>query len=110
MKIDGTCHCGDITYEAELDPARVGICHCTDCQTISASAFRTIAMVDGATFKILTGTPREYVKTGDSGNRRVQAFCTNCGAGLDATNADGARAAYNVRVGTIRQRAQLTPR
>lgn len=110
MKIDGACHCGDITYEAELDPNRVGICHCTDCQTLSASAFRTIAAVEGPSFKILTGTPREYVKTGDSGNRRVQAFCPNCGTGLYATNADGARPTYNVRVGTVRQRAQLAPR
>jgi hypothetical protein len=27
MKIYGGCHCGLITYEAEIDPATVGICH-----------------------------------------------------------------------------------
>jgi len=27
MKIDGGCHCGYITYEAEADPEKVGICH-----------------------------------------------------------------------------------
>ena len=32
MKIDGGCHCGYITYEAEADPANAMICHCTDCQ------------------------------------------------------------------------------
>ena len=41
MKIDGGYHCGYITYEAEADPEKVGICHCTDCQTLSGSAFRT---------------------------------------------------------------------
>ena len=25
MKIDGGCHCGDITYEAEIDPEKVGV-------------------------------------------------------------------------------------
>ena len=35
MKIDGGCHCGHITYEAEVDPAEVIICHCTDCQKLS---------------------------------------------------------------------------
>ena len=35
MKIDGGCHCGYITYEAEADPANAMICHCTDCQTLS---------------------------------------------------------------------------
>jgi hypothetical protein len=33
MKIDGSCHCGCITYEAEIDPTKVMICHWTDCQT-----------------------------------------------------------------------------
>jgi hypothetical protein len=32
MKIDGACHCGYITYVAEIDPDNVGLCHCTDCQ------------------------------------------------------------------------------
>ena len=32
MKIDGGCHCGAITYEAEVDPEKTSICHCTDCQ------------------------------------------------------------------------------
>ena len=40
MKIDGGCHCGNIAYRAEVDPGMVGICHCTDCQTLTGSAFR----------------------------------------------------------------------
>ena len=40
MKIDGGCHCGYITYTAEIDPETSGLCHCTDCQTLSGSAFR----------------------------------------------------------------------
>ena len=41
MKIDGGCHCGDITFEAEADPANTSICHCTDCQQLTGTAFRT---------------------------------------------------------------------
>jgi hypothetical protein len=29
MKIDGRCHCGEITFEAEVDPDALNICHCT---------------------------------------------------------------------------------
>jgi hypothetical protein len=29
MKIDGGCHCGRVTYEAEIDPDKAAICHCT---------------------------------------------------------------------------------
>ena len=68
MKIDGACHCGEIAFEAEVELKKVGICHCSDCQNLSASAYRTIAIVEGGSFKLLKGSPKEYVKTGDSGN------------------------------------------
>ena len=40
MKIDGACHCGRISYEAEVNPDLVVICHCTDCQTSSGAPYR----------------------------------------------------------------------
>ena len=49
MKIEGGCHCGGIRFEAEVDPAAVVICHCTDCQTFSGSAFRTVALTKPTT-------------------------------------------------------------
>ena len=57
MKIDGVCHCSQIAFEAELDPGKVSICRCTGCQNISATAFLTIAVVDGATLTLLWGEP-----------------------------------------------------
>jgi hypothetical protein len=109
MKIDGGCHCGFIAYEAEADPAKVAICNCTDCQKLSGSAFRTVLPVDGATFR-LTGEPTIYVKTGDSGNKRQQAFCPRCGSPIfSAPPGDGPKT-YFIRVGTINQRAELAPK
>ncbi len=110
MKIDGGCHCGYITYEAELDPDKVGICHCTDCQTLSASAFRTIGMVPGDAFTLLSGEPKIYLKTGDSGNKRVQAFCPECGSAIYSCALGDAPELYNIRMGTARQRAELPPK
>ena len=74
MKINGACHCGNITFRAEVDPGSVIICHCTDCQTLSGSAYRTVAPAIEGTFKLLSGEPRIYVKTAESGSRRAQAF------------------------------------
>jgi hypothetical protein len=34
----GGCLCGDVRYELRDDPVLVYFCHCTDCQTESASA------------------------------------------------------------------------
>ena len=109
MKIDGGCHCGEIEFEAEADLEKVGNCHCTDCQVISGSPYRSIAIVAGDTFRIKKGTPKEYVKIADSGNRRIQAFCPNCGSALYATNDGENHETYNVRVGAIKQRADLVP-
>ena len=43
MKVHGKCLCGDITFTAEVDENSARICHCTDCQINSASAFGTAA-------------------------------------------------------------------
>ncbi len=72
MKIDGACHCGNISYEAEIDPNTVTICHCTDCQTLSGSAFRVLVPAKREGFKLLTGEPKIHIKAGESGcNRSV---------------------------------------
>ncbi len=109
MKINGSCHCGTITYEAELDPNKVGICHCSDCQSLSASAFRTIGVVDAGKFTLLTGEPTIYVKTGSSGNPREQAFCNQCGSAIYAAAAGPAPKVHNIRMGTVEQRGELPP-
>ena len=109
MRIDGACHCGEIRYEAEVDPEKVALCNCTDCQMLSGSAFRVNVFVDEDDLEFISGEPVEYVKTGESGNKRVQAFCRSCGTGLYATSAGEGPRVYGLRVGTSRQRDQLVP-
>jgi hypothetical protein len=110
MKVDGSCHCGSITYEAEVDPEKVVVCHCTDCQTLSGTAFRVVAPTREGTFKVLTGEPKVYVKTGESGNKRAQTFCPDCGTPIYSGPVGEAARVVGLRVGTIRQRNQLIPR
>ena len=109
MKIEGSCHCGAIKYEAELDAKSVGICHCTDCQRLSASASRTFGTVQAGDFRLLEGSPKVYLKKGDSGNTREQAFCGNCGSGLYSASPGDEPKARNIRMGTVAQRDQLPP-
>jgi hypothetical protein len=108
MRIDGSCHCGRIRYEAEINPADVTICHCTDCQTLSGTAFRIVAPASRDAFTV-TGDPKVYVKTAESGNKRAQAFCPECGTPLYATAPTDPQV-YSIRLGTARQRAELPPR
>ena len=109
MKIEGACHCGYIMYEADIDPDTTSICHCTDCQTLSGSSYRTNVRTNKGGFKLLTGQPKVYIKTAESGNKRAQAFCPECGTPLYATTATNPQI-YGLRVGSIRQRAELKPK
>ena len=108
MKIDGACHCGRISYEAEINPDYVIICHCTDCQNFSGAPYRVSVPVKAENFR-LEGEPKIYMKTADSGTKRALAFCADCGSAIYSTSEDN-RVVFSLRLGTARQRAQLPPK
>jgi hypothetical protein len=108
LKIDGRCHCGRISFSAEVDPERVAVCHCTDCQTLSGSPFRVAVPAPIEHFE-LRGEPKRYVKIAQSGNRRVQAFCPECGTPLFAAAPENPTFVM-IRTGCVEQRARLVPR
>lgn len=111
MKVTGACHCGQISYEAEVDPERSGICHCTDCQVLTGSAFRVSIPTIAGTFRLLTGAPSVYLKTtADSGAKRRHAFCPNCGSPVWVTADEDDPPTRMLRVGGLVQREQLAPR
>jgi len=109
MHIDGGCHCGFIKYEAEVDPENAAICHCTDCQILSGGAFRTALPTPDHDFKLLSGTPKTYVKTAESGRKRAQVFCSECGTHIYATSTGEGPKTLNLRIATARQRDQIRP-
>ena len=108
MKVQGSCHCGDVTYEAEVDPNSVHICNCTDCQKLTGSAFRIT--VHAPKFELTTGQPKVYVKTADSGSRRRHSFCPNCGTPVNSTADTDNPLSYSLRVGCLNERALLAPK
>jgi len=108
MKVDGGCHCGSIRYEAEVDPTRVTVCHCGDCQRFSGAAFRASVPSKAEDFVILRGDPVRYVKTAENGNRRAQGFCGRCGTPVYATDAENPKI-FNLRIGPLAERAELPP-
>ena len=110
MKIDGSCFCGEIRFEANVDPHKMTICHCTDCQRMSGSAFRTIIPAAREAFKLIAGTPKKFIKTADSGNRRANFFCTTCGTSIFSCAEDDTSSPLAIRAGTVTQRDQLPPR
>ena len=111
IRSKGGCHCGAIRYEAEIDPDQIIICHCTDCQTLSGSAYRTVAFVPEQKFHLIQGEPKVYVKIAESGNEREQTFCAACGSPIYSAphTAPGDRL-LGIRAGTLEIRNQLIPK
>jgi hypothetical protein len=98
IRVDGRCHCGSIAVTAQVDPDMVLACHCSDCQKIGGGPYRAVAVSDAADF---------VIKVAESGNRRVQAFCGDCGTQLYAC--DEQRQRFNIRTGFLNQSQTLVP-
>jgi hypothetical protein len=109
LNVDGSCHCGNIQFEADIDLDKVTICHCTDCQRMTGAAFRTVVPAIKNSFKLLKGEPTTYLKIAESGNRRIQGFCPHCGTSVYATS-EFNQEIFGLRVGTLNQRAEIIPK
>lgn len=107
LKIDGACHCGAITYEADVDPGRAIICHCLDCQTMSGAPYRVNVRAAARSVR-MQGEPTRYVKIGGSGDPVLTTFCPKCGTPLYSAKGDTPEF-LSLRTGAIRQRDQLRP-
>ena len=85
------------------------MCHCTDCQTLTGTAFRTTVPSLPGTFVLMSGAPKIYIKTAESGNKRAHAFCPDCGTPIYAAAPSGNPTSYGLRVGALDRRAELRP-
>ena len=78
MKIDGQCHCGMVSYEAEIDPELVSICHCTDCQALTGSPYRVTVICSAGAGPDHGQPPKIYGKRGET---------AACASSISAPNA-----------------------
>lgn len=108
MQVTGACHCGDVTWQATLDPGQVGICHCNDCQILGSSAFQWAARIAQDDFILKTGSLKTYVKYAESGNPRAMRFCPRCATLILGGNIDHT-GPLSLRLGGCDQRSELTP-
>ncbi len=54
---DGGCRCGAVRLRVTKPPLLAGACHCTGCQTMSASAYSLTLTVPADGFEIMQGEP-----------------------------------------------------
>ena len=108
MHIHGSCHCGAIRFTADIDPDGVTVCHCSDCQVLSGAPMPAIVRAPIGQVH-LHGNPKAYLKTAQSGQRRAQAFCGECGTPLYGCAAENPPCVV-IRLGCVAERAALPPR
>ena len=105
---DGGCQCGAIRYRIEGEPLAVGVCHCKECQRQSGSAFGMSLIVPREAFRLLSGAPKTFIRTSESGRPVVCAFCSECGTRIyhEVRWREGI---LNVKPGTLDDTSQLAP-
>ena len=96
----GSCMCGNIKFKSHIEPDKSTICHCTDCQKMSGSAFTTAIHTNNIEVTCIKSNPSYHTRRADSGNVRRLAFCPECGTNLWGENA-GEPKQYGLRLGAL---------
>jgi hypothetical protein len=79
LPLTGGCQCGQLRYEVNAEPLSVYVCHCTECQRQSGSAFGMSVLLSRAAFRFVKGHAQRYSRTADSGRIIDGDFCETCG-------------------------------
>lgn len=78
----GGCGCGAVRYSVTAEPLISYLCHCTECQRRTSSAFGLNFQIPTEHLVIDKGAPATRVRTADSGNELELNFCGDCGTSL----------------------------
>jgi hypothetical protein len=78
-KFEGRCQCGQVRYRVTGQTVALFICHCTECQRQSASAFGMALWLRNYSKNVLEGKLRTWVRTTPTGRQLVCEFCSRCG-------------------------------
>jgi hypothetical protein len=104
----GACLCRRVRYSVDAEPGSIGVCHSTDCQRFTGSAFATVIAVPASAFR-LTGTLKTFSKQGDSGKSIHRRFCPECGSSI-VDEADALPGIAMLNAGSLDDRSWVRPR
>lgn len=107
--IKGHCLCGQVTYEAEGEPAMQAFCHCTDCQRSTGSVGSILVGVPKPAFKVSGDTLSSFETVGeDRGTPARRSFCSNCGSPVMTTLPEMPDLVF-IKAGTLDDTSWLSP-
>ncbi|WP_199272370.1 GFA family protein [Paraburkholderia acidisoli] len=108
-KHTGQCACGAVKFEFETDPTFIADCYCKDCQKAGGGAMATFFAIPESDFTLLSGTPKAFHYTAQSGNGLDRNFCPECGARLFTSNLAGFPKTVFVTIGSLDNSDGIAP-
>ena len=78
IEVPGCCRCGRVRFVLREEPLSFYLCHCTDCQAESGSAFGQSMHVRTEAIDAVEGPLREHTIEGPEGRQSRVAYCGNC--------------------------------
>jgi hypothetical protein len=100
-KYTAQCACGAVKFEFDKDPDFIAVCHCLDCKKASGGEAATWFGVPEDDFTLLSGTPKAFHYTADSGKGLDRNFCPECGARLYTSNLESFPGLVFVQLGSL---------
>ena len=104
----GSCQCGHVTYEVTEQPVATAVCHCIDCQKLSAGAFSLTMYLKRSGFRLLSGDLKSWERPTHSGGVAVCWFCPDCGNRIYHEN-PGIPEFIRLKPGTLDDTSVLRP-
>jgi len=105
----GHCLCGGVSYRLESEPFAQAVCHCSDCQRQTGTAFSVVVGVQRDAFMVEGDTLASFETTGDvhQGTTR-RHFCSGCGSPIFSA-VDAQPDVVWVKAGTLDDASWLEP-
>ena len=106
-QLSGKCLCGNIKFSADTDIKMMANCHCSDCRAATGAAYSTLVFVDADAIQV-SGSPKIFKHTADSGSGMEKHFCADCGSQLFGRNSNRPNM-LSIRAGTLDQTSLIKP-
>jgi hypothetical protein len=106
--ITGGCLCGEIRYTCAAPAVMTVMCHCTNCQKQSGSAFSINVGVPKASLRFTKGKTKIYEDKGESGMPVYRHFCGACGSPLFSDVTASPQLAW-LKAGTLDDSSSVKP-
>lgn len=105
--VDGGCQCGKLRYRLNAPPVMFYLCHCSECQRHTSSAFGESLRIHASDLEI-EGEMASVSRVADSGKTRIGHFCPHCGVRIVHGTLGGGEL-VNIKAGTLDDPSWLAP-